>query len=109
MNQIAKVHAGALLSIDLGAIEANWRLLRARVGPAECAAVLKADAYGLGAARIAPKLAAAGCRHFFVAHLAEAIALRPLLPRGCTVYVLHGVPPGAESSRPGSGSSSPPH
>jgi len=97
MSQITRDHAGALLSIDLGAIEANWRLLRARVGPAECAAVLKADAYGLGAARIAPKLAAAGCRHFFVAHLAEAIGLRPLLPRGCTVYVLHGVPPGAEA------------
>lgn len=90
-------HAGALLTIDLGAICANWRLLRDRLGTAECAAVVKADAYGLGAACVAPVLAAAGCRHFFVAHLDEAIALRPHLPASTVLYVLHGSPSGVES------------
>lgn len=89
--------SGALLTIDLGAIADNWRALKARVGRADCAAVVKADAYGLGTAQVGPALAAAGCRHFFVAHLAEAVALRPLLPAQATVFVLHGAPPGAEA------------
>lgn len=93
----ADAAAGALLRIDLDAVCDNWRALKARVGRADCAAVVKADAYGLGAARVAPALAAAGCRHFFVAHLGEGIALRPLLPAAATVYVLHGAPPGAEA------------
>lgn len=93
------VRAGAILTIDLDAIVANWRLLQARVGSASrcvCAAVLKADAYGLGAAQVGPALAAAGCRQFFVAHLDEAIALRPLLPHDASVTVLHGPMPGSE-------------
>jgi alanine racemase len=89
--------AGAVLTIDLGAIVANWRLLKSRVGRAECAAVLKADAYGLGAAQVGAALAAAGCRQFFVAHLDEAIALKPLLPRDATLSVLHGPLPGSEA------------
>lgn len=90
-------NAGALLTIDVDAICANWRLLRDRLGSTSCGAVVKADAYGLGAARIAPALAAAGCRHFFVAHLDEAISLRPHLPGDAALYVLHGSPLGAES------------
>jgi alanine racemase len=89
--------AGAVLTIDLAAIVANWRQLQARVGSADCAAVVKADAYGLGAAQVAPALAAAGCRQFFVAHLDEAIALKPLLPAAATVSVLHGPTPGSEA------------
>ncbi|WP_419728064.1 alanine racemase [Lichenicola sp.] len=85
--------AGGWLSIDLGAIVANWRDLADRVAPAECAAVVKADAYGLGIDRVAPALSAAGCRSFFVAHLAEAVTLRRLLPDR-TVFVLNGLPPG---------------
>ena len=50
-------------------------------GPTAVAAVVKADAYGLGAARVAPALAGAGCDSFFVARLEEGVALRPLLPR----------------------------
>ena len=46
-------HASAVLTVDLDAISANWRMLKERVGKAECAAVVKADAYGLGAKRIA--------------------------------------------------------
>lgn len=88
--------AGAVLTIDLDAIVANWRLLRARIGGAECAAVLKADAYGLGAAQVGSALAAAGARQFFVAHLGEALALQPHLPADATVSVLHGPTPGSE-------------
>jgi alanine racemase len=85
----------SVLTIDLGAITANYRALRTRLGgTAACAAVVKADAYGLGAARVAPVLAVAGCKTFFVAHLGEAIALRPLLPQDCSVYVLHGIQTG---------------
>jgi len=51
--------AGATLEIDLIGIAKNWRLLARRVEPAECAAVVKADAYGLGAVHVAPVLAAA--------------------------------------------------
>ena len=80
MPDTGLARAGALLSIDLGAVRANYRLLRRRLDGTACAAVVKADAYGLGAARVAPALAAEGCRHFFVAHLDEAIALRPRLP-----------------------------
>jgi alanine racemase len=88
--------SGATLTVDLGAIRDNWRTLRGRLGGAACAAVLKADAYGLGADRVAPVLAAAGCRHFFVAHLEEGIALRPHVPEAAEIWVLHGLMPGGE-------------
>lgn len=87
----------AILDVDLGAIVANWLSLKARLAQgADCAGVVKADAYGLGARRVAPALAAAGCRRFFVAHLGEALAIRPLLPRDASVYVLNGVLAGEE-------------
>ncbi len=89
--------AGAILEIDLGALGANYENLRQRSAPAECAAVVKADAYGLGAARVGPKLAAMGCRTFFVAHLAEGIALRRALGPGPSVYVLNGPLPETDS------------
>ena len=79
------------LVIDRAAVVANWQHLRR--GP--LAAVVKADAYGLGAAAVAPALHAAGCRHFFTAHPAEAIAIRPLLP-GAMLAVLNGLWPGLE-------------
>jgi alanine racemase len=85
----------AILDIDLGAIVANWRTLRAAHGGRPTAGVLKADAYGLGAAHVAPALHAAGCRHFFVAHLEEAVAIRPLLPESL-LAVLNGPLPGTE-------------
>ena len=72
--------AGAVLTIDLDAIRANYRLLRERLNGVSCAAVVKADAYGLGALKVVPALASVGCRHFFVAHLDEAIALHPIRP-----------------------------
>jgi alanine racemase len=85
--------AGAVLSIDLDAVRSNYRLLRDTAGKAACAAVMKADAYGLGMDRIAPALAQEGCRVFFTAHLEEGIRLRPLVPADATIYVLHGLPP----------------
>ena len=88
-------HAGATLTVDLGAVRANYRLLRSRLGVTACAAVVKADAYGLGAAAVAPALALEGCRQFFVAHLEEALALRPLLPEA-EIFVLNGLAAGAE-------------
>ena len=86
--------AGAVLTVDLAAIAANWRGLRdagrAAGRPVECAAVLKADAYGTGATIVGPRLAAEGCRHFFVAHIDEGIALRNVLP-DLPIYVLNGL------------------
>ena len=88
--------AGALLTIDLRAIVENYRILQAQIGAATCGAVVKADAYGLGAAKVAPALFAAGCRHFFVAHLEEGIALRRALSNAAAIYIMHGVFPGGE-------------
>jgi alanine racemase len=96
MSARQPIHPGALLSIDLGAICDNWRMLQSRLAGADCAAVVKADAYGLGATKVAPALYEAGCRHFFVAHLDEAIVLRPFLHPNAALYVLHGPQPGAE-------------
>jgi alanine racemase len=92
----AAAHAGAILTIDLDAVAANWRLLRDRLGRAECAAVLKADAYGLGLAPVARRLAREGCRSFFVAQSGEALNLRALLPEA-DIYVLNGLAHGAEA------------
>ncbi len=77
------------LTIDLAAIAANWRLLERKCAPAETAAVVKADAYGLGMPAVACCLADAGCRQFFVATLEEAIALRDV-SRAARVVVLGG-------------------
>lgn len=87
--------AATELQIDLGAIAGNWRALAVRAGPGAAGAVLKADAYGHGAAQVAPALLAAGCRHFFVAHLAEALAIREAVP-GALLAVLNGLLPGDE-------------
>jgi alanine racemase len=84
-----------VLEIDLAGIATNWRFLRERTAPAGCAAVVKADAYGLGALSVGSALAAAGCRLFFVATLGEAIALREVLPENCEIAVLNGPVPGS--------------
>ncbi|MCA0210246.1 MAG: alanine racemase [Proteobacteria bacterium] len=89
--------SGGRLRIDLRAIAANYRLIAERVAPAAVGAVVKANAYGLGAAEVARTLYEAGCQLFFVAHLGEALALRPILPAACRLVVLNGLPPGAEA------------
>jgi alanine racemase len=78
-----------VLTVDLLAIAENFRMIRGAVAPAEVAAVVKADAYGLGARAVARALTAAGCKAFFVAHMEEALDLRQDLPQA-TIFVLHG-------------------
>lgn len=85
----------AILRVDLGAIVANWRDLCAIHGHA-VAAVVKADAYGLGAAAVGRALQDAGCTIFFVAHLTEGLALRAALGAGPDIIVLNGFPPSAD-------------
>jgi len=88
------IPAGAtgVITIDLAQVRANWQALARHVAPAECGAVVKADAYGLGAARIIPALFAAGCRTFFVATLDEAASATQLAP-AAAIYVLDGLLP----------------
>jgi alanine racemase len=85
-----------MLTIDLGAIASNYRILSDRLGGVRCAAAVKADAYGVGAERVAPVLAQAGCDTFFVATLDEALILRRLMPDP-TIAVLNGAPLGGET------------
>jgi alanine racemase len=87
--------AGAVLEIDLAAIVANWRLLCAMHPSGPVAGVVKADGYGLGARHVAPALYAAGCRHFFVALLGEAVEIRDVVP-DAMLAVLSGLIPGSE-------------
>jgi alanine racemase len=86
---------GALLTLDVAALVENWRRLAARARPAECSAVVKANAYGLGIEVVVAALARAGCRCFFVAHLEEAARARKAAPMA-VVYVLNGLPVGSE-------------
>jgi alanine racemase len=87
--------ARALLTIDLDAIVENWRALDARSDAGvETAAVLKADAYGLGIARVARTLSHAGVRTFFVALAEEGAELREILGSEPVIYILSGLMPG---------------
>lgn len=85
--------AAGVLTVDLGALAANWRAIKERAGAARCSAVVKADAYGIGLEPAAAALAAAGCDTFFVALIDEARRLRATLPTA-TIYVLNGLAPG---------------
>jgi alanine racemase len=90
-NQAAALAtATGVLTVDLDAIVANWRKLEKTAVPAECSAVIKANAYGCGTAPVAAALAAAGCKTFFVATLDEARAARAALPSSAVIYVLDG-------------------
>jgi alanine racemase len=82
--------ATGVLTVDLDALVANWRKLEKTAVPAECAGVIKANAYGCGAEPVARALAAAGCKTFFVATLDEAKAARAVLPSSAVIYVLDG-------------------
>ncbi len=81
--------ATATLTIDLNAIIANWRALDA-VSAGGTGAVVKADAYGLGASRVARALALVGVRHFFVASADEGADLRHALGPGLEINVFSG-------------------
>lgn len=82
--------AEAELSIDLDAACANWRALGALSPGAETGAVVKANAYGLGLDQVAPALARAGARHFFVAIAEEGARLRRILGPGPHIHVFSG-------------------
>ena len=97
-NAPSSALAGAILTIDLGAIRENYRILKDKLGGVAAAGVVKADGYGHGAAEVASALAAEGCTTFFVAQLGEALALRTALGRGPEIHVLNGVPPGGEDA-----------
>ncbi len=88
----AASETGSTLTVDLAAITANWRALAGRLLAAECAAVVKANAYGLGLQQVTTALAKAGCKTFFVADLAEARTVRSRAPEAA-IYVLHGFTP----------------
>ena len=92
--------AGGTLDIDLDAAARNYRRLCAEAG-SDCAAVVKADAYGLGVAKLAPAFARAGARCFFVASIDEGLTLRPILDAAgvpeAVIYILNGPLPGTEA------------
>jgi alanine racemase len=85
-----EAEAGGILTIDIDAIVANWRELARRAEGAECAAVVKADAYGCGTEPVARALSEAGCDTFFVAQLAEGRRVRAAAP-GDAIYILNGL------------------
>jgi alanine racemase len=84
----------ALLVIDLDAIAANWRQLAAIAAPAVCAAVVKANAYGMGLEPVVRTLARAGCQTFFVAQAIEGLRARAALAElapAARIYVFNGL------------------
>src|SRR5688572_26077168 len=84
--------AAALLTVDLRNLQRNWLALAAKAAPAQCAGVVKADAYGMGTGPCGRALWAAGCRSFFVALPQEGAVLRAELPEA-TIFVLDGLLP----------------
>ena len=95
-ESVALEQAPGRLTIDLGALADNWRALARRAAPGRSAAVVKANAYGIGLAEAALALWAAGARVFFVALLSEGLAARRLLPAEAAIYVLNGLERGAD-------------
>jgi len=81
--------SAGILTIDLDAVQANYDLLNLRLSGPELAAVVKADAYGLGLGEVAPALARAGCTTFFVATLQEGIELRAIL-KDADIHIFNG-------------------
>src|SRR5260221_6650463 len=80
--------AGAILTVDLDAIQENWKRLAAKAAPAECGAAVKGNAYWLGVDQVAAAPWAARCRNFFLARPIGGGGLPGLLPRQAVVYAL---------------------
>ena len=95
LNPVAAAESQAELIIDLAALVANWRSLAARIAPATCAAVVKADAYGVGTEQASKALFEAGCRVFFVAQASEGVRVRAIVGAEPAIYVLNGLIEGA--------------
>lgn len=96
MGKVDGLGFSTRLRIDLAAIRANYRLIADRVAPAECTAVVKANAYGLGVGKVVPALYREGCRTFFVAQLCEAFDVRDAAGPGSSIFILNGLDPGCE-------------
>ncbi|MEJ8573382.1 alanine racemase [Microbaculum marinum] len=94
LSDLKHFETAGRLTIDLKALKENWRDLKAMSPHAETAAVVKANAYGLGLGNVVPALWEAGCRVFFVAILAEARRVRAIAPEA-KIYVLDGLAPDA--------------
>ena len=90
-------HHATTLTIDLEALTANYSFFVDHLAGCACGAAVKADAYGCGLERVAPALAAAGCRHFFVATLDEGISARQVLDASAEIFVLNGPVAGSEA------------
>ncbi len=84
-----------MLTINLLAIQQNWKYIHSVCG-VNVAAVIKANAYGLGAFEVGRALAQIGCSNFFVASLEEGVSARKFLPHDVTIYVLGGIRAGEE-------------
>ena len=97
-RQTASGGASGYLTIDLGALRDNYLTLKQLAPNSMTSAVVKADAYGLGADVVAPVLYDAGCRHFFVAHIDEGLSLRRRIAGDADIFVLNGLQPGNEIS-----------
>ncbi len=94
LKHIPEPLVGGRLTIDRDAIAANWSLLKGRLKTgASCAATIKADGYGTGAAGTAKRLWQEGCETFFVALPQEGVVVRDALPEA-TIFVLGGLFPG---------------
>jgi len=84
------------LTVNLIALVANWRFLADKVAPAECAGVIKADAYGIGLEPAMAALARAGCRTFFVAHVSEGVRARGV-SKTANIFILNGLATDSEA------------
>ncbi len=84
------IYTTPVFNINLKKLAENYNLLKKLSAPAIPAAVVKDDAYGLGAAEVAQTLYTAGCRHFYVAHGVEGAQIRPYVP-DAEIYVLQGI------------------
>jgi alanine racemase len=85
-----------VVTVDLDALARNYHRMHDAAAPAQCGAVVKANAYGLGVRPVATRLAREGCRRFFVATSDEGLELRAHLP-DVAVYVFEGLPEGLEA------------
>jgi alanine racemase len=89
--------SSGILTIDLTAIQGNWEFVRSQASPVvETGAVIKANAYGLGAVQVSAALSEVGCKTFFVATKEEALAVKSLFPADASLVVLGGVRKGDE-------------
>ena len=99
MNEPADTGEPGLLSIDLAAIQANWRLLNSCNSAAETGAVVKANAYGLGLEHVAKALWTAGAKRFYVAQSGEGARLRRILPNATVIILAPVLPQGFAQCR----------